>query len=151
MARFRVRDLMIQVAQANPQLACLPIHSFCHWFSCHWFTPCHWHTPGGCWPLFTCPGGSIICGPLSPDPCGVISPYVGDPGEFVVQPEDLSVLKEQLKQALVNIERQERALEEADRPQTVEEAEALEEKLKEAIKELQVRKEELKKRPDRGK
>lgn len=151
MARFRVRDLMIQL----PQQAELQAPGAICWFTCHWFTPCHWFTchwltPHGCWPFLSCPN-TIICGPFSPDPCGVISPYVGvGPGE-IVQPEDLAALKAQLQRALANIEEQEKALEERDRPQTLEQVEALEEKLKGALEELAARKAELGKQSGKSK
>jgi len=55
-------------------------------------------------------------------------------------------LKEQLKQALTNVESQEALLTESQLPQTVAEAEDLQTKLKGAIDALENRKAELKKR-----
>lgn len=141
--RFRVRNLMVQLLpeefeQAQycrwPSLGCQWIFSRCPWYTCHWLTP------RGCWPFIT-----DYCGPLTPDPCGPISPVVGDPGD-VIQPQDLTALKQQLRQALENIEQQERIMEEQAQPQTMEEIDQLENRLNQALEELQARREELKRR-----
>jgi len=59
--------------------------------------------------------------------------------------QDLAALKQQLQQALAQVEEQERALTESYRPQTLAEAEELEARLREALAELQQHKEDLKK------
>ena len=58
---------------------------------------------------------------------------------------DLAVLKEQLKQQLAEVEKQETAAEASLQPQTVEEVDALAEKLREALEELKARRAELSK------
>ena len=58
-------------------------------------------------------------------------------------PEELAVLKQRLQDALVEIEVQERTLEERMRPRSVAEAEALERSLNEALDELRVQKDQL--------
>jgi acyl-CoA thioesterase len=64
----------------------------------------------------------------------------------VATPENLATLKAQLQQALAQVEGQERAMEESQKPQTVEEAEALEQKLVEALEDLRQHRDELRRR-----
>jgi hypothetical protein len=83
------------------------------------------------------------CGPMSPCPRGsIIPPEQGG----VATPENLATLKAQLQQALAQVEGQERAMEESQKPQTAEEAEALEQKLVEALEELRQHRDELRRR-----
>lgn len=60
--------------------------------------------------------------------------------------KQLAMLKTQLEQSLAEIEEQERRLEEQLQPKTLEEVEALQVKLREAMHELEHRKSELKKK-----
>jgi hypothetical protein len=85
-----------------------------------------------------------VCGPLSGG-CGAISGGCGvsfDPGPEQ-QVENLATLKEQLKQALVNLEKQEQAVNESLKPQTVAEADELHQKLQGALEELKAHRETL--------
>lgn len=60
----------------------------------------------------------------------------------------LAALKEQLKQQIAEIEKQQAAIEERLLPQTVEEIDTLAEKLHVAIEELKIRKSELTEKPE---
>jgi hypothetical protein len=75
-----------------------------------------------------CPGPSV-------EPCGTSF----DP-PFA---EDLGVLKAQLRQALEQVEEQEKAMAEALAPQTVEDVDMLETKLQEALEALKERRAEI--------
>jgi DNA-binding transcriptional MerR regulator len=59
----------------------------------------------------------------------------------------LSTLKEQLKQQLSEVEREQAALEKSMAPQTIEEVDMLTDKLNDALKELKARRVELAKKP----
>jgi hypothetical protein len=88
--------------------------------------------------LFTptiCPGATVI-GPV-PIPVG------GDPAWASQQ---LAALKAQLQQAIAQIENQENVVNESLKPQTVEQVEDLQGKLRDALAELDKRKSELGKR-----
>lgn len=74
------------------------------------------------------------CGP------GTGPKLVGDMGR---QLEDLTLLKQQLKQSLSQVEAQERAVAESLRPQTLDEVQQLEEKLTGALEELGARRAEI--------
>ena len=65
------------------------------------------------------------------------------PGDPVQQVAALSALKEQLKQQLAEVEKQEQATDESLRPQTVAEADDLQQKLQAALEELKARRKEL--------
>jgi hypothetical protein len=80
----------------------------------------------------------VGCPPLTCLP--TVAGPVGYPGPG---PEELAVMKEQLRQALANIEQQEHAAAEAAQPQTEAEVETLQAKLHEALSELEKRKQEL--------
>ena len=79
----------------------------------------------------------------NPTPCQPSE--IGPPGSEQEYPTSLADLKAQLKQALANIEHQEKALEESMQPKTVAEVEEMQGKLKEAVSELEKHKEHLKK------
>ncbi len=64
--------------------------------------------------------------------------------------DELAVLKVQLQQALAQVEAQEEAMNAMMRPQTVAEAQALEEKMVKALEELKHQKEELQKNAVEG-
>jgi len=59
------------------------------------------------------------------------------------RPEELTLLKAQLEQALANVEVHERVMQERLAPQTVEEVEALEQRMQAALEELQSHKARL--------
>ncbi len=161
---FRVKDILIDVLQPQPcpqftlitcHFHCSRLISFCHFgcsfqISCHWnptLVTCHFHCthlispcpahsvacpigtlqcPGG---SVVCPGGSIVCG-----------------GSILEQtPVDPAVIRERMKAELAAAQAAEEAAAEAMRPQTLEQVELLEGKLKEALAELGKRREELKK------
>jgi hypothetical protein len=80
--------------------------------------------------------------------CGATLQCAGsiDPGP-IAQGQDLARLKEQLRQALNNVEAAEKALDERLKPQTVEEVEDLQKKMQDALGALEERKAELQKQP----
>jgi hypothetical protein len=132
--------------QAHPSLCAIPticaggtgcpggticaIPSNCGFGTCGALTPC---AGGSCGAVPSiCAGGSII-----PDPTIVENP---DPAA------GLAALKEQLKQAMANVETQEAALNDSLLPQTVAEVDDLTTRLQGAMDELKARKAELQKR-----
>lgn len=133
---------------------CPPI-TFCHPFSCIGFTPCPVHTicpthsqcpvhasicacsvlPSQCGPvsgcpgaLSACPGGSVVCPGFS-----------GDPPFVIERLEDIKVLREELNQTLKQLDELEKTGL-GPQPETPEAAEALAQKLEEALKELRSQK-----------
>jgi hypothetical protein len=84
-----------------------------------------------------CPGATVV----GPTPTIVPDPTAAG--------NQLAALKAQLQEALADIEKQQKALEESLRPQTVADVEQLQEKMKEAMSELDKRKAELQKKPDK--
>ena len=78
------------------------------------------------------------CTPLASQPTGPID--IGDPAQGV---EQLGALKEQLKQALEQVEQQHQAAQDALRPQTVAEVDELQKKMADAMEELKARRAEL--------
>lgn len=139
---FRVRDLVINVLpeESSPFLCGF---SHCGLGSCEIYTVC-----GGfsgcreCSGQFTCIGASK-CGGCTLNVTGGGIPVFG------ITPEALAALKAQLKQALDEVESAEQLLAERMRPQSVEEVEALEEKLQAALSELKDRKGQLRERDTR--
>ena len=125
MHRFRVRDLMINVLPESEALraaqSCLEACISCGGCS---LEPCTYGPTRGC---------DFLCTNYAPRS---FSPYLAPE-------EQLAMAKQQLRQALAQVEAQERVQSEAMRPQTLEEATALEEKLEEALEEVRERKEEL--------
>jgi hypothetical protein len=129
---FRFSDLMISVlptADENPAMfgrgrnvnADCPLGTLCFPG-----TVCPW--------IFTMRFlPSILCQPLNPNSL-----------------EELVMLKGQLQQALAQVEAREEAMNEMMRPQTVAEAQALEEKMMNALEELRLQKEELQKKAAGG-
>lgn len=154
MPSFKVKDLMVQIQgegdaldAANQAQFCLNTRqcffpTLCRWntLNCGFFTPCF---------TFTCPWRTripweicnfqSICGGSSELP-------IDDPRTPVINPPiaigggNLNLLREQLKQALAEVEAEARASDERLAPQTVDQVEALERKLTEALEELQARK-----------
>jgi hypothetical protein len=95
-----------------------------------------------------CPTASAArdCPTASAQMAAEACPGASAPGESVEGPEGLAALKQQLQQALAEVEEQEKALAEPQLPQTVAETEELEAKLREALEELRQHKESLKKK-----
>jgi hypothetical protein len=155
---FRVKDILIDVVQVQPcpqnslifcHIYCTRFHTICHW-GCSYQISCHFHpsvyTCGiNCSFQFSgCPYHSIACGPHSivcpggSQPCGG---SVFDPGQI-----DPAAIRERMKAELAAAQAEEETIAEAMRPQTVEQVDLLEGKLKEAMAELAKRREELKKK-----
>ena len=170
MPTFKVRDLMVNVmTEQDPQIAgpCrFPTYcgfpTYCQYLTidqCPFHTLCRYHTLIGCDPITLCHFPTRYCDwrtdwcPLgSVDPCGFVScalgsvpPWEIDPG--VVQPQDLGRLKEQLREQLARLEAAEQSAAEQMKPQTVEQIDALEQKLKDGLEELATRRKELQARP----
>ena len=127
---FVVKDLMISVLQGNDNLG-LGGRVFATDHSCGGccLTPCS---------LPSCPNNSCV---------GITDCSLGRLGADVVNPADLAVLKQILKNALSEVELREAVLKQVMRPQTLDDVEALEERLKGAIQELQLIKKDLKNQP----
>lgn len=144
--RFKTKDLTINVggvediANIDPQFCfqfspCPPL-SQCRFVSphcpgasifCHVWTPhCRWHTTIGCG-AFTPPWTG----------CTFDTTIVFDQQQQVVlPPEQLAAMKQELQSAMAAIEAREAEAVAADQPQSVEEAEELEAKLKDALDEV---------------
>jgi hypothetical protein len=153
---FRVRDLMIDVAPGTENaFACLPYTGLTDCRFCTHYQPsivCYQHS-------LICPNRSVIdvvdifhtCGTTIPFDTGrlgtdVLYGDINPVGPQVANPQNLAVLKAQLRQSLAQVEAQEQAMAESMKPQTVEEADMLEQKLTEALDELRQHKEELRRR-----
>lgn len=127
-------------------------HSICAFFTCqhtpcYTFTNCHYCSLGitpicRLGTIFPCQVGT--CG-VSFDPTPTIQV---DPQGVASQ---LAAVKAQLQQELAAIEKQEKAVAEALRPQTAADVEELQGKLREAIAELDERKQELHKKSEKPK
>lgn len=95
----------------------------------------------------TASAGFQFCPTASAEMGAEACPTASAPAESVASgAEGLSALKQQLQQALAEVEEQEKAMAEPGLPQTVAEAEELEKKLREALEELRQHKEKLKKK-----
>ena len=171
---FKVKDLMINIAPGEdtgpgqwthnmcpPPCGCTVPHSCRPTLLCEWsdtnhrhptnlyrwqqFNPycgetyfCEWSTTPLTITHLTptlCPGATVA------GPVGV--PPGGDPA---MAAEQLAMLKMQLKQALAEIESQEKTLNESLEPKTVAEVEILQGKLKDALVWLEARKKALQKK-----
>jgi hypothetical protein len=143
---FRVRDLVINVlpegaAGERDPLACGCTFGFsgCGG-SCDLFTICTYSGCRECSGAFTCIGATACRGCTLNVTCGG-SALPGRGGD--VDPQALAALKAQLREALRVVESAEQQLAERMSPQSVEEVEALEKKLQDALEELRTRKEHL--------
>jgi hypothetical protein len=95
-----------------------------------------------------CPTASAalqFCPTASAAEAAEACPTASAPTESAAGREGLAALKQQLQQALAQVEEQEKAMAEPQLPQTVAETEELEAKLREALEELRQHKENLKK------
>jgi len=129
---FKVKDLMITVLPTESKA--LGVGAACG--GCSLNISC---LPCSC----TCSGCSNSCGYCS---SGCTNFTHGVRGQVqIARPEDLAILKEELRQALLDIEAKERDIEEAMRPKTLSEVEELEEKLTAALVEVKAQKAKLRK------
>lgn len=121
-------------------LHCTAIYSFCGTIPtvCHFPTQCG--VLSGCGAVSPCGGLQSLCGPCS----ATFDPTIVEQGDPTVA---LATLKDQLKQAIGQVETQQAALSESLLPQTVAEAEDLEKRLQGALDELKARKADLQKLP----
>jgi hypothetical protein len=152
MAPFRVRDLMIDVVPTEIDIHCPTPRSlvlcgtaftrFCRylisWDPCRYFLtrdPCRYVLSGDpCGAAISVPPVSLEC-PYDFLETIRLTPVI-NPGEIVATPQELGLLKTQLRQALANVEEHERLSEQRMRPQTMEEVDMLEQRLTAALEEI---------------
>ena len=150
MPRFKVKDLMIDVLPAKMAdlgdlelcriyHSCLEIISKC--VRSH--TPCPWNSWDACLLMLTDWCERIHT--LRIVACNAGTKIEIDPGEWVVNPRDLDILHEQLQVGLKRIEFVQHQVAEEMAPKTVEEVEALEGKLHDALGELDALKNRMQK------
>jgi hypothetical protein len=128
MPTFRVKNLSVTLPEVGERV------QYCTLGYTRLYTPCcgDWYS-------------GKVCFNRTTDPCGRWSPYVQDePLTPVINPADevatLELARTQLERALKAVEARGIELEQAMRPQTLEQAEALEQQLAEALKEVQAMK-----------
>lgn len=153
---FRFKDLTINVVPENVgELGkCVggtcPQFSLCRNFTCGFVTPCRVWTKVGCdflscGFLSPCRGVTFIeCEAVTIPNCLGGSRLDETIFQFEDPVRDLGVLKQQLQAQLAQVEQLEKQQVEAARPQTLQEAEDLEQKLQGALEELQSIKRNLK-------
>ncbi len=161
---FRVKDILIDVLLPQPcafhttilcHHFCTHIPSFCH-VGCTFQITCHFHHSvipcglhcthlwSGCqFQTFPCPGGSIVCpgGSIACPGGSACGGSILDPGLL-----DPAVIKERMKAEMAAAQAMEETMAEAMRPQTLEQVDLLEGKLKEALEDLSKRRDELRKK-----
>lgn len=157
MRQFKVRDLMINLLPEGGQLpfcrgVTLPDCAFTteHFVGCavticpsitrcfqvtYLAAPCDADGGSSCNACMTIDG--VRTGGCAPGTGGKL---VQDTGRHL---QELGILKEQLKQSLVQVEAQERAFAESLQPQTLDELQQLEDKLTGALEELRARRGEI--------
>jgi hypothetical protein len=133
-----------------PSVACPRFISACQYPSyCVFGTPCAF---GTCGLPSVCPFGThdMCPAPSRPDltvtpftPQETYTPYQAMPADAVTQARELAELKKDLKETLTAIEAQERLMEQAQQPQTLEEVRELEGELERALKEVEAVKHKL--------
>jgi hypothetical protein len=104
------------------------------------FTICTYSGCRECSGAFTCIGATACRACTLNVTCG--GSALPGPGA-AVDPQALATLKAQLREALREVETAEQVLAERMSPQSVEEVEALEKKLQDALEDLRARKEQL--------
>jgi hypothetical protein len=154
---FKVKDLLVDVSSATVALQCQPTflchfgcsyylaHSACH-FGCSQiaFSVCHYGCTFQLPSICTFASVTVTCFQSvvpTTDPISPIlqaSPQLSGPV--------LGNLKQQLREALTAVEKQEAAEAESLQPQTLADVEMLEKKFSEAQEELRARKAELQKK-----
>ena len=149
---FRVRDLVINVLPEGGGEAadcaltgCGLGFSHCRFGSCDFATICIYSGCRECSGAFTCIGATKCGGCTLNVTCGG-GPSLLFEGAGDVDPQALATLKAQLQEALRAVESAEQTLAERMSPQSIEEVEALEQKLQGALEELKARKEQLRDR-----
>jgi hypothetical protein len=152
---FRVRDLVINVLPEEGGggagdcglTGCTLGFSHCRFGSCDFVTICIFSGCRECSGAFTCIGATKCGGCTLNVTCGGgPSLLFGEGGAGDVDPHALATLKAQLQQALRQVESAEQRLADQMSPQSIEEVEALEQKLQGALDELKARKEQLRDR-----
>jgi hypothetical protein len=144
--QFKFKDLMIHVLPEDAS----PAAAIPHCINCTLRYPCSNYPCSGPAECSGNPPSKYECTVMNPctanctPPASCLNHSRGLMLESITEPQHLAILKAQLKQALADVERHERVLEEVMRPQTLQEAEQLEEKLKSALDELQKVKQGLK-------
>ena len=164
MPTFKIKDLMINLPTGTDICIAHTTQTFCRIACQSGLSGCFLHTTqtcGGCSIQFSCfthscgftncgfvsntcgfshgCGGTINCG-------GSIDPtFVNQGGVIPTTHDEINILREQLKQQMVALDEHEKALNEQLQPSTLEEADALEKSLTEALAEVKVQKEKLKK------
>ena len=136
---FKLKDLIIGLLPHEGEQACPPPPpaGLCGPLSAH-VMMCKTASP----PVIIMPECARTAGfgDCARSPAGIAEAAPAQPAA-----QDLATLKQQLQQALAQVEEQERALTESYRPRTLAEAEELEARLREALAELLQHKEDLKK------
>jgi len=158
---YRFKNLMVNIGdgvqeQADAAMRCLGT-KWCryptHQVGCQFlrtcgktFIPCYYPTLGcmfaSCGHLsqmveYECSNNSRI------DPTEFVTPYTDILTNPVVQAQQLAALKQELKQALADIDLQEQAMAEAQAPKTLEEVRALETELEQTLKEVEALKHKM--------
>lgn len=128
-----------EISRTQPPQRCYDFTNWCPPFTiqCEFSQTVHTTPFLTAFSPFCCIPWSTIAGPV-----GV--PPGGDPAAMV---EQLAAMKAQLREAIAQIENQEKVVGELAQPQSIAEIEELEAKLKGALNELEHRKSELKKKP----
>lgn len=158
---YRFKNLMVNVGEGVQQQVdaaklCLNT-KWCRYPTLHCLFPtkcitrtidaCRWMLSQGCIfgscgyrsPVieYECPGNSRI------DPTEYLTPYEELLTNPVVQVQQLAALKQELRQALAEIDVQEQAMAEAQAPKTLEEVQALETELEQTLKEVEALKHKM--------
>jgi hypothetical protein len=123
----------------TPQVQCQFLHSCGRTFCIYPTQTCIFASCGYRSPIieYECANNSRI------DPTEFVTPYTDILTNPVVQAQQLAALKQELQQALAEIDVQEQAMSEAQAPQTLEEVQALETELEQALKEVEALKHKM--------
>lgn len=150
---YRFNNLMVNVGEdVKPQTNlcfgtkwCRYPTMACVFGTCGLPSPCAFGSCGYRSPIVECPNQSgIVCpGNSRIDPTEILTRYTDIFENPVVQVQQLAALKQELKQALAEIEVQERAMAEAQMPKTLEEVQAVQVELEQAMKEVEALKHKM--------
>lgn len=158
MRRFKVKDLMFDVLPLEAVEAGAEVQQFC-WRTCHYYiSRCHYHISRCHYYISRCHYYTRHCGwfisewchltrtdlILEQCPAGSEIPEI-DPRIREFDPRELGVLRKQLQMELEQVEAAEKRVAEQMAPQTIEEVELLQGKLREALGELDALKERMQK------
>ena len=153
---FRIKDLMIHVLPSSGGAAAGGQYAItCGGVTCGNGWTCGWtglmmQQPMGMHPgnansgCFCVPCSFPTCRPHTP--CAFSLMATDAPG--AIESSSLPALKEQLKQALAELEQVESVLAQQEKPKTVEDIDQLEKKLLEGVEELRAMKREMQERKD---